>query len=75
MKKERVAVELFGCPEDWNCQGHGSHNGPDTAHCKDCTLPVCRSCGIKLATANGRNNVPMALANDNWYGYVQDIIA
>jgi len=43
--------------------------------CKQCTLPVCRGCRTKLASAGGRQNIPMALANDNWYGYVQAVIA
>jgi len=74
-------VELFGCPEDWQCSATGSDRVSHTDEkgvlklCKDCTLPVCRSCQILLATAGSRNNVPMALANDHWYGYVQDVIA
>ena len=43
--------------------------------CEHCILPVCRACRVQLASAGGRSNVPMALANDNWYGYVQDVIA
>ena len=43
--------------------------------CSRCNVPVCRSCGILLWQANGKSNVPMSLANDNWYGYVQEIIA
>ena len=43
--------------------------------CKDCRVPVCTSCQGKLWQADGKSNVPMSLANDNWYGYVQDIIA
>ena len=43
--------------------------------CSRCKVPICRSCSRLLWQANGKSNVPMALANDNWYGYVQDIIA
>ena len=43
--------------------------------CEHCKIPVCRSCEIKLWQADGKSNVPMSLANDNWYGYVQDLIA
>ena len=72
-------VELFGCPEDWVCKHAERHAAEEKFKgvllCEGCTLPVCKSCATKLATAKGRNNVPMALANDNWYGYVQDIIA
>eukprot|EP00973_Karenia_brevis_P074921 10410649-Karenia_brevis.AAC.1 len=67
---------MFGCPEDWSC---GSCEVPCTTQqarqhtkadgvlklCHRCTLPVCRSCQVQLATARGRNNVR----------YVQDIIA
>ena len=88
-----VTLELFGCPEDWQCEQrpprkasdgarkqflveHGQGSSTDVATlCTSCSLPVCRSCRISLATAKGRFNVPMALSNDNWYGYVQDIIA
>ena len=43
--------------------------------CGRCKVPVCTSCRILLCQANGKSNVPMSLANDNWYGYVQEIIA
>ena len=43
--------------------------------CSRCRVPVCRSCQILLRQADGKSNVPMALAHDNWYGYVQEIIA
>ena len=43
--------------------------------CEHCRVPVCTSCSIQLREAKGKSNVPMSLANDNWYGYVQDIIA
>ena len=43
--------------------------------CEHCKVPVCKSCRTKLWQADGKSNVPMSLANDNWYGYVQDIIA
>ena len=38
--------------------------------CEDCKIPTCRSCEIKLVQARGKSNVPMALANDNWYPVV-----
>ena len=38
--------------------------------CEKCKIPVCRSCGIKLSQAKGKSNVPMSLANDNWYPVV-----
>ena len=48
--------------------------------CDACELPVCRSCRTALATAprdkpSVKPSVPMALANDQWYGYVQEVIA
>ena len=43
--------------------------------CDRCRVPVCSSCSMGLAQAHGKSNAPMALANDNWYGYVQEIIA
>ena len=38
--------------------------------CEKCKIPVCRSCAIKLSQAKGKSNVPMSLANDNWYPVV-----
>ena len=73
-------VVLLGCPEDWTCGSAAGHAQGDPNKgvllCTDCEMPVCRSCQVQLATARkGKSNVPMALANDNWYGYVQSIIA
>ena len=65
---------------EWHDQLCGFHDrssadGGIVRMCSRCKVPVCRSCGILLWQAKGKSNVPMALANDNWYGYVQDIIA
>ena len=38
-------------------------------------MPFCRECMVKLATANGKPNIPRALANDNFYGFASEIIA
>jgi len=79
--KGNANIEMFGCPEDWQCARGGSDRATHTDNadivqlCKDCSLPVCHSCRVLLRTAGLRNNVPMALANDNWYGYVQEVIA
>ena len=43
--------------------------------CNHCEIPVCRTCRQQLSRADGKSNVPMSLANDNWYGYVQELIA
>ena len=43
--------------------------------CEDCKIPTCRSCEMKFVQARGKSNVPMALANDNWYGYVHPTLA
>ena len=42
--------------------------------CSRCRVPVCRSCQMLLRQADGKSNVPMALANDNWYGYVHKVV-
>ena len=56
---------ILCCPEDVRCK----HNCPDKRRfCLDCRMPVCKSCRLLL---QDKQTVPMALANDNWYGYLQ----
>ena len=43
--------------------------------CEHCSLPMHKCCQVQLTTAGGKGNVPMALAIDQRYGYVQEILA
>jgi hypothetical protein len=45
-----------------------------TIVCPDCCIPVCLRCEKKLKRCDGQFGVPMALANDNLWGYVSDVI-
>ena len=45
-----------------------------TVICPDCCVPVCRRCERKLKGTHGNFGVPMALANDNLWGYVSHVI-
>ena len=77
-------VALFGVTEDVRCnapdQGarhRGDALGP-LPHCRRlcefCEVPICRECAHGLAKFDERakpcSTVPMALANDHYYGYV-----
>ena len=62
---EFVSSPILCCPEDVRCQ----HNCPEVSQfCVDCRMPMCKSCMLLL---QDRQTVPAALANDNWYGYLQ----
>ena len=62
---------LLCCPEDV------AHCGRDHARhalCRRCEVPLCFHCflGLQPKTAHA---IPMALGNDNFWGYTSDIIA
>ena len=43
--------------------------------CKHCALPVCFRCQRGLESFEGTHQIPEALANDNYYGYVVKLLA
>ncbi len=64
---------LMGCTEDVHCQDHGRCCRP---LCFKCRVPICKECIEQLFRFRGDfSTIPMAIANDHWYGYVQDLIA
>ena len=59
---------LLCCPEDHTCQ-HGCHT--QGLLCPHCRIPICMECATCLRNNQG---IPKALANDNWWGYIQSWI-
>ena len=63
---------MICCPEDVErskaCRYHADH-----IICEHCNVPICASCWEPLQDPHSRG-IPMAVANDNWVGYVPDII-
>ena len=68
--KNAGTIRLLCCPEDvGSCGKHGEHH-----ICKDCQIPICKSChsGLLHVASPG---IPMALCNDNFWGYTTDVIS
>ena len=63
----REAFELLCCPEDIKC----SFKHDSSEICPECDVPVCAQC---MRTLNCNRNVPMALSNDNMWGYIADLV-
>ena len=59
---------LLCCPEDHRCEKGCVQK---KTLCEACEIPICRECRLKML-ANEPS--PMALVNDNWYGYVEAFI-
>ena len=79
-KKEKDVV-LFGCTEDIQCER--KHDNDTREHpfcrrlCEHCAVPVCSGCRLGLDTYDEKwkvSTVPMALANDNYYGYISSLL-
>ena len=60
---------LICCPEDVECAAKKHAPGEI---CKRCRVPVCESCAPRIWKGQG---IPMALANDNLWGYAPALIA
>ena len=65
--REAGAFEMLCCPEDVQCR---MWHGKDEI-CTECEVPICADC---FRVLQGKKDVPMAVANDNMWGYVTDII-
>ena len=64
------SMEMLCCPEDVEHCG-GKH---DQHHiCKKCRVPVCQTC-YKVLFYKEKVAIPMALCNDNFWGYTTSII-
>ena len=45
--------------------------------CQSCRIQICKSCRVNVAEydeSRGHGTVPMALANDNYYGYALKLL-
>ena len=68
-----VSVVLLGCPEDTKrCQG--CCHKPEGEICKRCQIPLCDTCA-RVIVRKVSDDIPMAVCNDNFWGYTTDIIA
>ena len=69
--EKEISAWLLCCPEDVvrgrSCK-HAEHE-----LCFDCEIPLCKSCCRKW-WKHGDHKIPMALSNDNFWGYAADII-
>ena len=69
-------VTLFGCTEDVQCSDADSHKDdfekPPFVRrlCQHCQVPVCFDCWMKLHSFRDGGSIPMSVANDHYYGYV-----
>ena len=66
-------IPLLCCPEDVVRTPRCKH--PDNLLCQHCHVPICSSCWHYSWSARHSHRIPMALANDNFWGYTSDIIA
>jgi hypothetical protein len=60
--------DLLCCPEDHYCKNDCKET---KMLCEECHIPICRSCQKQLCA---HQKIIRGLANDNWWGYVQDWI-
>ena len=72
-------IRLFGCTEDVSCSASCHHGELDSAPwvrrlCGKCRVPICMRCRSGLRTYRHTSTIPMALANDHFYGYVQQYL-
>ena len=66
--KDTESKELICCPEDIE-RCNGTHLGHEI--CGKCKVPLCLSCLIPLSSGH---EIPMALSNDNMWGYATGLI-
>ena len=66
-----IKMPLLCCPEDIELNTYTCKH-PEYEVCKQCRVPVCHNCEILLWQGRG---IPMALGNDNMWGYVTSLIA
>ena len=67
---DKAPIRMLGNPEHVRaCEGrHGEHE-----ICEHCQVPVCLECYTSLLPHCAKG-IPMALCNDNFWGYTTDII-
>ena len=84
--QKRDALTLFGCTEDITCAQKATHT--NDAHrdpfcrrlCPECCVPLCFKCKLGLdkgftnVGGDKQTSIPMALSNDNFYGYAAKLL-
>ena len=68
---EGPGFDILCCPEDLYTTKACEHE--EHVLCPTCQFPICRDCRIQMQKEEGAA-VPQALANDNWYGYANEVI-
>ena len=64
-------VFLLCCPEDvQKCRACARQKG---RLCNSCCIPLCKECNLCIGRGQ-TTEIPLALANDNFWGYTSDII-
>jgi len=62
---------LLCCPEDVRCEkAHAKHQ-----LCPECLIPICKTCHLAAWSQKCNYRIPMALANDNFWGYTTSLIS
>ena len=77
-------VRLFGVTEDTTCRCETSEQCHQKEMCQapffcrrlcpHCRVPICSDCSKGLQSFRYDGNIPMAIANDNYYGYVNRLL-
>ena len=70
---------MLCCPEDVEfCHKCANVNKDNVKQicCVHCRFPICKNCRVIMTrTHKDKIGVPMALCNDNFWGFVSDVIA
>ena len=70
MWEDGSKLAVLCCPEDvLHCGAH-----PRDTLCADCKVPICAECWLHL-TKTETPGIPMALCNDNYWGYMTGLVA
>ena len=82
---KNIVMKLFGATEDvfFRDEGQAATHEEEMSEfssgmrvlCPHCVVPLCSYCRVGLTSASGTSNVPMSLANDQWYGYACKLLA
>jgi len=65
-------ISLLCCPEDVERSAGCKH--AENVLCGACRIPLCSTCWVRGWSCASRHRIPMALANDNFFGYSTDIL-
>ena len=71
LREEAASIPLLCCPE--GVQKCRRCKGSRMQICEDCNVPLCFQCRECIVHGR-RKDIPMALCNDNFWGYASEII-